>query len=309
MQPAGSVNPETESLLVQTRRLLHRFDYRARKRLGQHFLIDEGVLRTIVAAAELGASDVVMEVGPGLGVLTRELAKEAGYVIAIELDNKLAAILAEEMLSFQNVAIVNRDILQVEPVALLRQLRPDCLEPATGSYNYKMVANLPYYITSAVLRHFLEASVRPGLMVLMVQKEVARAIVAQPGEMSLLGVSVQFYGWPRIVSEVPSRCFYPAPEVDSAILRIEPYPEPLLPVNDEESFFNLVRAGFCASRKQLVNSLAQGLKQPKAEVAPLLEKADISPRRRAETLSLDEWTALWQVFTQDNEYVDSTSAG
>ena len=132
-------------------------------------------------------------------------------------------------------------------------------------------------------------------MVVMVQKEVAEAIVAGPGQMSVLSVSVQFYGEPRIISHVPARSFYPSPEVDSAILRVTPYPEPVLPVTDESSFFELVRAGFSAPRKQIVNSLAQGLGLPKAEVLPVLEEAGIVPQRRAETLSLDEWARLWQI--------------
>jgi len=138
-------------------------------------------------------------------------------------------------------------------------------------------------------------------MVVMVQKEVAEAIVAEPGQMSLLSISVQFYGEPGIISYVPARCFYPAPEVDSAILRVKLYPQPAVAVTDKESFFGLVRAGFSASRKQLANSLAQGLGIPKAEVLPLLEKASIVPQRRAETLTLDEWAQLWQVFTRVEE--------
>ena len=138
-------------------------------------------------------------------------------------------------------------------------------------------------------------------MVVMVQKEVAEAIVAEPGQMSVLSVSVQFYGEPRIISYVPARCFYPVPEVDSAILRIEVYPQPAVAVTDEGSFFDLVRAGFTASRKQIVNSLAQGLGLPKAEVLSLLERASIVPQRRAETLTLDEWAKLWQVFARVGE--------
>ncbi len=271
----------TGSLLSQTRRRLRQFDLKARKGLGQHFLIDEGVLQTIVSSAELALDDVVIEVGPGLGILTRELAQKAGRVIAIELDDKLAALLKKTLASFDNVTVINDDVLRLEPADL-----------ATA---YKVVANLPYYITSPVLRHFLEASAKPQTMVVMVQKEVAEAIAVEPGGMSLLSVSVQFYGKPRIVSTVPAQSFYPAPEVDSALLRIDLYPQPALAV-DEKSFFNLVRAGFTAPRKQLVNSLAQGLGITKAEVLPLLEKADIESWRRAETLSLEEWARLWRIF-------------
>jgi 16S rRNA (adenine1518-N6/adenine1519-N6)-dimethyltransferase len=265
------------SLLVQTRRLLRQFDLRARKGLGQHFLIDGEVLKNITAAAELASTDTIIEVGPGLGVLTRELAQRAGRVIAIELDNKLAALLKQTLAPFHNVIIINDDVLKIEPASL--------------AADYKVVANLPYYITSPVLRHFLEASRKPRLMILMVQKEVAEAIAAKPGEMSLLSVSVQLYGEPKIISHVPAECFYPPPKVDSAIVRIDLYPKPKVAV-DEEDFFDVVRAGFSAPRKQLVNSLAQGLGVEKADALALLEAAKISPQRRAETLSLEEWARL-----------------
>ena len=271
-----------DSLLAQTRGLLRRFDLRARKRLGQHFLVDDEVLAVITSAAGLVPGDVVIEVGPGLGFLTRELARNAGRVIAVELDSRLAAMLRETLAAFDNVSIVNGDILDIDPASL-------------ASGGYRVVANLPYYITSPVLRHFLEASVRPESMLVMVQKEVAEAIAAEPGQRSVLSISVQYYGKPEIVSYVPARSFYPAPEVDSALLRIGVYPQPAVAVGDEKGFFGLVRAGFTASRKQLVNSLAQGLGLPKAEVWSLLEGAGIAPQRRAETLTLEEWANLWRV--------------
>jgi 16S rRNA (adenine1518-N6/adenine1519-N6)-dimethyltransferase len=155
---------------------------------------------------------------------------------------------------------------------------------------------MPYYITSAVLRHFLEASAKPRLMVIMLQKEVAESVVAEPGDMSLLSVSVQLYGKPEIISYVPAASFYPAPEVDSAILKIDVYPQPSVQVDDINDFFRLVRAGFCAPRKQLVNSLAQGMDIYKSKVKSLLNSAGIEYKRRAETLSLAEWQLLWQVF-------------
>jgi 16S rRNA (adenine1518-N6/adenine1519-N6)-dimethyltransferase len=280
---------KTDSLLTQTEGLLRRFGLRAKKGLGQHFLIDEGVLGLILSTAQLTPEDVVLEVGPGLGVLTSELARKAGRVIAIELDDKLAAILKQSLSSFKNITIINEDVLKIDPAALIRELRAKL-----PSQSYKVVANLPYYITSPVLRHFLEAGVKPQLMVVMVQKEVAEEIVAKPGRMSLLSVSVQLYGEPTIAGYVPSQSFYPAPEVDSALLKIVPYSRP--PVDIEtESFFALVRAGFSAARKQIVNSLAQGLGVSKAEVLFLLEKANIVPQRRAETLSLEEWARLWRI--------------
>jgi len=268
--------------------LLRRFDLKARKRLGQHFLIDAGALQLITSAAELTPDDTVIEVGPGLGILTRELASLSGCVYAIELDDKLAATLKETLSPLPNVTIINDNVLNVDPATLLSEPK-----------KYKVVANLPYYITSPVLRHFLEAAAKPERMIVMVQKEVAEIIAAEPGQRSLLSIGVQFYGEPRIISRVPAQSFYPAPEVDSAILRIDPHPQPVVPVTDEKSFFELVRAGFTASRKQLVNSLAQGLRLPRAEVLPLLEKAGIAPQRRAETLTVEEWVQLWQTWIKE----------
>jgi len=298
-----------ESLLVQTRQLLRRFDLRARKGLGQHFLIDREVLGLIVSTAGLTPADVVMEIGPGLGVLTRELAQQSGWVITVELDNKLAAILGQTLTSFRNVSVVNEDILKIEPETLLQEQKVKFPSGIADPFSYKVVANLPYYITSPVLRHFLEASLKPRVMVVMVQKEVAEAIVAEPGRMSVLSISVQFYGKPRVIDYVPAHCFYPVPEVDSAILRIDLYPEPIVTVADIDGFFGLVRAGFTAPRKQICNSLAQGLGVSRDKLLSLLEAAQIIPRWRAEALTLDEWAKLWQVFSQEKESADTSSAG
>ncbi len=274
-------------LLAETRRRLKRLGLRARKGLGQHFLVDDAVLEGIVAAAELESSDVVVEIGPGLGVLTRELASRAGRVVAVELDDGLAAVLMKDLASLGNVTIVNEDILKTEPASLLG-----------GQTAYKVVANLPYYITSAVLRHFLTASHKPQLMVVTIQKEVAEAIVARSGTMSLLSNSVRFYGEPSLVSYVPASSFYPVPSVDSAVVRIALYPEAAVAVSDEDGFFGLLKAAFTTRRKQLVNSLANGLGLPRAEVLSLLKMAAILPQRRAESLTLKEWARLWHQFEQ-----------
>lgn len=288
-----------ETLGTETKRLLHRFGLRARKGLGQHFLIDEGVLQTIIQAAELTPDDTVIEVGPGLGVLTRELAARVARLFSVELDGNLAVLLQKKLDSLSNVSIVNGNILDINPETMLKEA--GLPEPTKGTLSYKVVANLPYYITSPVLRHFLTAPTKPQLMVVMVQREVAEAITAEPGQMSILSVSVQFYSRPEIVSLVPAGCFYPAPEVDSAILRIEVYPTPAVAVSDQDGFFSLVRAGFSAARKQLANSLAQGLKLPKPEALSLLQEAGIVPQRRAGTLTLEEWAGLWRVFSQLRE--------
>jgi 16S rRNA (adenine1518-N6/adenine1519-N6)-dimethyltransferase len=284
----------SNTLLAQTRKMLRKFDLRAKKGLGQHFLIDDNVLEAILDAAELSPTDTVIEVGPGLGLMTAELARRAGWVIAIELDNRLADIL-KKTLSHDNIVILNKDVLGTDPATLLQGRAPSfpsALRP------YKVVANLPYYITSPVLRHFLEASVKPEVMVVMVQKEVAKAIVAEAGQRSVLSISVQFYGKPSIVTLVPADAFYPAPEVDSAIVKIDVYRQPPVAVNNVEGFFKLVRAGFTAARKQVANSLSQGLGLPKSDVLDLLEKAGIDPQRRAETFTLEEWAELWKVFSQ-----------
>jgi len=279
----------SRSLAAETRGLINRFGLRAKKSLGQHFLIDRRVLGRIVSAAEVTAEDTVVEVGPGLGILTRELARRAKKVIAVEADSGLASAVREMFSQMANVSIVESDILQVDPVSLLATAGYEG-EGASGSY--KVVANIPYYITSPILRHFLEASLKPSIMVIMLQKEVGEAIAAQPGRMSILAVSVQFYGKPVIVGRVPSRSFYPTPKVDSVILRIKLHEQPPIMVSQTTKFFAVVRAGFSAPRKQLRNSLAQGLGVSPQEAAAVLGRAMIDSRRRAETLSLDEWARL-----------------
>jgi 16S rRNA (adenine1518-N6/adenine1519-N6)-dimethyltransferase len=293
------------SLFEQTKLLLRRYDLRARKRLGQHFLVNGQVLKVILSAAEITAEDTVVEVGPGLGILTAKLAEQAGKVIAVELDDTLARLLKERLSQLPNLTVINEDILKLDPQTLLSAT-------SVRSPQYKVVANLPYYITSPVLRHFLESSAKPVRMIVMVQKEVAQAIVAEPGERSVLSVITQFYGKPSIVSYVPARSFYPAPEVDSAVLRIDVYPAPKVNVSDAKGFFQMVQAGFTARRKQIANSLAQGLKLPKAEAARLLNKAEISPQRRAETLTIEEWAKLWWTFEKlrkDGAYVHTAGTG
>jgi len=277
-------------LLGKTRRLLGRHGLKAKKGLGQNFLIDSSVLSDIISAAELAPDDTIVEVGPGLGVLTSELVKRVKKVAAVELDDKLAAILKTTLSEYGNFTVHNEDILKIAPA--------DIIAPAA---KYKVVANLPYYITSMVVRHFLEASIKPQTMIIMVQKEVAKVITAKPGNCSLLSISVQFYGQAEIVRTVPAECFYPKPEVDSAVLKITTYPTPPLPIADADAFFGLVKAGFTASRKQLPNSLAQGLKIEKPKAAAMLEKAKIAPKRRAETLTIAEWCRLFEVFEEGKE--------
>jgi 16S rRNA (adenine1518-N6/adenine1519-N6)-dimethyltransferase len=274
------------------RQVLRQFGFKPKKSLGQHFLVDEAVLERILSAAELGPGDIVVEIGPGLGVLTEGLAKQRARVIAVELDSKLVALLKKRLAAFPDVKIVHADILKVTPQRLLQNNLP-APELARG---YKVIANLPYYITSPVLSHFLEAQPRPSAMVVMVQKEVGEAIAAAPGKMRLLSVKAQFYSQPAIISYVPAASFYPPPKVDSVILRLDVYSRPLIEVSDVAGFFDIVMHGFSAPRKQLRNSLAHSLGMPPSQVASLLEKAGIEAKRRAETLSLEEWRKLWEIF-------------
>ncbi len=276
--------------LAEAKSQLHRLGARARKGLGQHFLVDRGVLDKIVSAAELASSDTVIEVGPGLGILTEELVKKAGKVIAVEVDSKLASALEKKLSKSPQLTVLNADVLQLDPRELLDSQR-----------NYKVVANLPYYIAAPILRHFLEASLKPSLMVVMVQKEVGQSIAAAPGDMSILGISVQIYGKPTIVDYVPAQSFYPPPKVDSAIVRIDVYLRPSVEVSDIAGFFEIVKAGFSAPRKQIRNSLALGLQLNSAEVVGLLEQAGITPQRRPETLSLEEWAKLYRAFVSKVE--------
>jgi len=273
------------------RQLLRQFGFKPKKRLGQHFLIDEAVLERILSAAELSPGDIVVEVGPGLGILTEGLARRGARVIAVELDSRLVALLKKRLAAFPDVKIVRADILEVAP----RQLLQDNLPASELSRGYKVIANLPYYITSPVLSHFLEAQPRPSKMVVMVQKEVGEAIAATPGKMRLLSVKTQFYSQPAIISYVPAASFYPPPKVDSVILRLDVYSQPPIEVSDVAGFFDIVMHGFGAPRKQLRNALAHSLEMPPSQVALLLEKAGIEAKRRAETLSLEEWRELWKI--------------
>jgi 16S rRNA (adenine1518-N6/adenine1519-N6)-dimethyltransferase len=264
---------------------------RPRKSLGQHFLTDRRVLHRILAAASLSPADTVIEVGAGKGVLTRALAPAAGKVIAVEIDEGLCAHLRRRLKDRPNVEPVCGDILSLRP--------DDLLARAQASPPYVVVANLPYYIASAVLRHFLESAQPPARMIVMVQAEVGQSIAAPPGRMSLLSVSVQFYAQARVLFYVPPRAFRPPPKVRSAVIRLDVRAEPAVAVDDRDSFFQLVQAGFAAPRKQLRNALALGLSIEPASARSLLDSANIDASRRAQTLTLDEWGCLYRVWRGD----------
>ncbi|MBK8051615.1 MAG: ribosomal RNA small subunit methyltransferase A [Anaerolineales bacterium] len=269
-----------------------------KKSLGQNFLVDGAYLARIVAAADLAPTDLVLEIGPGHGVLTQPLAAAAAGVAAVELDDRLIAPLQATFASQTNVMIVHGDILELEPGAVIDTLAAHLAAASRLPTSiparqppYKVVANLPYYITSAVLRQLLEASRPPDKLVLLVQLEVAQRICAAPGDMSLLAISVQYYAEPHFVHKVPAGAFRPAPKVDSAILALDRRATPAVDVAPEP-FFRVVRAGFGQKRKQLLNSLAAGLGAPKDAIRSALLRANIDPTRRAETLTLAEWGAL-----------------
>jgi 16S rRNA (adenine1518-N6/adenine1519-N6)-dimethyltransferase len=260
--------------------LLRQHGLRPDKRLGQNFLVDEAHLARIVAAAGVGPQDAVLEVGAGLGSLTRHLAAAAGRVVAVELDADLLPILEANLAGRSNVQVLHSDIFRVR------------IADHFSQDGYLVVANIPYYLTSNLIRHLLESSPRPQRLALTVQVEVAQRAVAGPPDLSLLALSVQLYGKPRIAHHIPAGAFYPAPKVDSALLIVELYDEPSLPAERIDAFFRLAKAGFAQKRKTLANSLASLPDWNKEQVAARLQAAGIDPMRRPQTLSLEEWGRL-----------------
>ncbi|HEX7556663.1 MAG TPA: 16S rRNA (adenine(1518)-N(6)/adenine(1519)-N(6))-dimethyltransferase RsmA [Leptolinea sp.] len=260
--------------------LMKRFGIKPRKSLGQNFLLDQSILNQIVESAGVTPQDDVLEIGAGLGSLTFTLAGIARHVTAVELDASLIPVLNEVIHPCGNVDIIQGDILEI-PIQNLP------LQPG-----YLVVANIPYYITSAVIRHLLESPVKPARLLLTIQNEVAQRICAKPGDMSLLALSVQVYGSPSITRKLPAGAFYPPPSVDSACVRVDIHPQPLIPMDRLNTFFRLIKAGFSQKRKTLRNALSAGLALPVEKTAVLLNSAAIDPMRRAETLSIPEWEIL-----------------
>lgn len=260
--------------------LLRHYDLKPHKGLGQNFLSDNAALQKIVSAAEIQPADTVLEIGPGLGTLTRLLAQEAARVVAVELDTRLVTVLEEIFAGESRIELIQGDILEVNLNELFSQP------------GYLVVANIPYYITSALMRQLLEAEQPPKRIVLTIQKEVAERICAGPGDFSLLALSVQVYGQPQIAGEIPAKAFYPVPKVDSAVVRVDLYAEPLIPLNRLDDFFALTKAGFSQKRKTLQNSISAGMRWDKEKTGKLLKAAGIEPKRRAQSLSLEEWGRL-----------------
>jgi len=268
------------SAKAKVKDLFKKAGFQPLKGLGQNFLIDKSVLKKVIGAADLRLKDIVLEIGPGLGILTQELARRVKKVIAIEKDQKMVEALKDALEGFKNVKIIQGDILKISISSYELQAK-----------NYKLVANLPYYITSPVIRKFLENDKPPKEIVLMVQKEVAQRICAVPPNMSLLAVSVQFYAKAKIISYVSKESFWPRPKVGSAIIKISQIRINLPRINTN-LFFKIVKTGFSQPRKQILNNLSKGLKLDKDLVRYWLSKNNIQPEQRAETLNINDWINL-----------------
>jgi 16S rRNA (adenine1518-N6/adenine1519-N6)-dimethyltransferase len=269
--------------------LLRRYNLRPDKRLGQNFLTDRTALQRVVEVAGIETSDIILEIGPGLGSLTRLLAVRARQVTAVEVDPDLIPPLREVLAPFSNVQVVQSDILALDPAQLMK-------EPG-----YLVVANIPYNITSALIRHLLEARIKPARITMTVQREVAERICASTGKLSLLALSVLVYGKPVMAARIQAEAFYPVPKIDSAIVRIDLSPQSLVPHALLPLFFRLAKAGFSQKRKTLRNSLAGGMRCTPAQAEEMLLAAGIDPQRRAETLSLEEWTRLTEFYESQSQ--------
>ena len=268
----------------QARRLLPR------KARGQHWLVDGRYLRRIVEAADVGTDDTVVEVGAGSGLLTERLVAVSPRLIAVEVDARLAARLQQRFAALPQVTVVAADILAVKPVDLLARGR--------AGPPYVVVGNLPFYIGTAIVRHFLQAEPPPRWLMVTLQAEVAENVCALPGRMSFLSVEVQYYAQGRPLFRIPARAFRPSPKVTAAVVRLDVRPQPAVAVDDSQAFFRFVQAGFAAPRKHLRNTLALGLRTRPAEAEALLVAATIDPQRRPQTLGLEEWASLYRAYRQ-----------
>jgi len=276
--------------------ILKRHKLWAKKDFGQNFMLDKEVIGDMVKAAEITEDDIVLEIGPGLGVLTEELIKRAKKVIAVEKDERLLPILKENTLGvqdqthpkgvFENLEVINEDILRIQVTG-----KEDSI---LGNQEYKIVANLPFYISSPIFRKFLEYERRPKSMTVMIQKEVAEKITAEPGDMNILAVSVQFYAKAEIVRLVKKSSFFPKPRVDVAVIKITPYEKPLFDV-DTKKFFRIVKAGFGEKRKKLVNSLSGGLQIDKEKIRQIIIDLKLDENTRAEELALTDWNFFYDL--------------
>lgn len=265
--------------------IIKKYNFAFQKRFGQNFLIDGHVVEKIVRAAEISKEDVVLEIGPGIGTMTQYLAEAAGKVFAVEIDKNLLPVLSETLAEYDNVTIVNEDILKVDIKELLGE-----------NVNCKVVANLPYYITTPIIMGLFENEVPAKSITVMVQKEVAMRMQAKPGtkDYGALSLAVQYYAEPYIVANVPVNCFMPRPNVDSAVIRLTRYNEPPVKVKDEKKMFGLIRASFNQRRKTLQNGInnSSELNYSKEQVADCLRRMGLSESVRGETLTLEQFARL-----------------
>ena len=278
--------------------LLKQYGIRPSKAKGQNFLINQNIIKKTIEAADLKQNDYILEIGPGFGILTEELVKQSKKVLTIELDKGLVFFIKRKFKNIKNLEVLAADILKIKNEDLVKKFE--------SSKVYKVVANLPYNITKPILRKFLTYKPKPKEMVVLVQKEVAQKIVAKPGEMSLLSLSVQLYGQPEIIGYVSKSNFYPQPKVDSAILKIKLWPQFFAPQIkkilspklkfEEKKFWQLLKIGYSSPRKQLQNNLAAGLKLDKNIVKKALKLANLNEKIRAQDLSLANWLYLYQDF-------------
>ncbi len=256
-----------------------------RKSLGQHWLVDKRYVSRIVAAADIQPDETVVEIGPGTGALTGELARQASHLIAVEVDRERAEMLSARFLSQAHVTIICADVLSLKAAEILAQ--------AGARPPYTVVGNLPYYIGTAILRHFLRDATPPAKIIATLQAEVAQNIAAPPGDMSYLSVEMQLFAQAQLKFRIPPRAFRPAPNVHSAVVRLDPRPLAAVSPADRDAFLEFAQAGFAAPRKQLRNSLAVGLRVPPERARELLDAAEIDAKRRPETLALQEWVRLF----------------
>lgn len=267
-----------------------RYGFRLTKSLGQNFLTDKNIIDNIIEASNIGENDLVIEIGPGIGVITKEAAAKAGSVIAVEIDKNLIPILQETLADETNVKIINRDILKTDLTAVIEEEKKNFHQMES----VRIIGNLPYYITTPIIMKLLEDGVPADSITVMMQKEVADRIKAAPGnkERGALSVAVQYYCQVVKVTDVPKEVFVPAPKVDSTVLRLDIRKEKLVELKDDKLFFKAVKSGFAQRRKTLLNSLASGTGLGKDKIGQILEEAGIDPGRRAETLDIDEFAKI-----------------
>lgn len=277
-----------------TKAIIAKYNFDIQKKFGQNFLIDGRVLNKIVDAAEITKDDFVLEIGPGIGSLTQFLSYNAGKVCAVEIDKKLMEVLDETLADFENVEIINDDVLKVDLNALI--------EEKNQGKPVKVVANLPYYITTPIIMGLFEKNVPMKSMTVMIQKEVAERMVAGPGtkDYGALSLAVQYYSNPYLVANVPQNCFIPRPNVDSAVMRLEKYENPPVKVKDEDLMFKLIRASFQQRRKTLVNSITNVAKLglDKEKILSVIEGCGHTPTIRGEALTLAQFAALSDAFSE-----------